>query len=83
MNIHLQSIERSVLVDLTLSYLDSENNTKKTVFAPPAPEVPQDYRDRKNCLAVPSPGPLHNRFVSVPLPSTPVSYGWSQVAMAA
>lgn len=35
MKIHLQSIERSVLVDLTLWYLDSKNNTKKTVFAPP------------------------------------------------
>lgn len=70
MNIHLQSVERSVLVDLTLSYLDSENNTKKTVFAPPAPEVPQDYRDRKNCLADPSPGLYTTDSCLCPFPQT-------------
>lgn len=66
---------RSVVVDLNLSFLDSENITKKTIFVPPHSSTASGLWGQ-NDLEGPSPGPLHISPGSV----CPHPWAWCPVA---
>lgn len=73
----VKSIERRIVVDLTVSFLDPENITKKALVAPHWSRATSGLPKGQNSLVAPFSALLHVRFRSVSLSSSLELGGWS------